>query len=73
MGACIVEFGRWATAFISVSMSSARGVVVKAGIDVEEGQGVDVEEGQGVGAKVGREGEVCPEQVVWGRGLLNLA
>ena len=74
MGACIVEFGRWATAFISVSMSSARGVVVKAGIDVEEGQGqgVDVEEGQGVGANVGREGEVCPEQVVWGRGLLNL-
>ena len=44
-------------------MSSVRGVVVKAGIDV----GV----GQGVGAKVGREGEVCPE-VVWGRGLLNL-
>ena len=72
MGACIVEFGRWATAFISVSMSSARGVMVKVGIDVEEGQGVVVEEGQGVGAKVGREGEVCPE-VVWGRGLLNLA
>ena len=71
MGACIVEFGRWATAFISV-MSSARGVVVKVGIDVEEGQGVILEEGQGVGAKVGREGEVCPE-VVWGRGLLNLA
>ena len=64
MGACIVEFGRWATAFISVSMSSARGVVVKAGIDVEEGQGV--------GAKVGREGGVCPE-VVWGCALLNLA
>ena len=72
MGTCIVEFGRWATAFISVSMSSARGVVVKVGIDVEEGQGVDVEEGQGVGANIGREGEVCPEQVVWGRGLLNL-
>ena len=72
MGACIVEFGRWATALISVSMSSARGVVVKAGIDVDEGQGVDVEEGQGVSAKVGREGEVCPE-AVWGRGLLNLA
>ena len=65
MGACIVEFGPWATAFISVSMSSARGVMVKVGIDVEEGQGVVVEEGQGVGAKVGREGEVCPE-VVWG-------
>ena len=46
--------------------------MVKVGIDVEEGQGVVVEEGQGVGAKVGREGEVCPE-VVWGRGLLNLA
>ena len=72
MGACIVEFGRWATAFISVSMSSARGVVVKAGIDVEDGQGVVVEEGQGVGAKVGREGGVCPE-VVWGFDLLNLA
>ena len=53
-------------------MSSARGVVVKAGIDVEDGQGVVVEEGQGVGAKVGREGEVCPE-VVWGGALLNLA
>ena len=72
MGACIVEFGRWATALISVSMSSARGVMVKVGIDVEEGQGVVVEEGQGVGAKVGREGEVCPE-VVWGCALLNLA
>ena len=72
MGACIVEFGRWATAFISVSMSSARGVVVKAGIDVEDGQGVVVEEGQGVGAKLGREGEVCPK-VVWGCALLNLA
>ena len=71
MGPCIVEFGRWATAFISVSMSSARGVVVKAGIDVGVDHGVDVGEGQGVGAKVGREGEVCPE-VVWGRGLLNL-
>ena len=53
-------------------MSSARGVVVKAGIDVGVDHGVDVVEGQGVGAKVGREGEVCPE-VVWGRGLLNLA
>ena len=63
MGACIVEFG--------VSMSSARGDVVKAGIDVGVDHGVDVGEGQGVGAKVGREGEVCPE-VVWGRGLLNL-
>ena len=63
MGACIVELGRWATAFISASMSSARGVVVKAGIDVGEGQGV--------GAKVGREGVVWPE-VVWGRGLLYL-
>ena len=46
--------------------------MVKVGIDVEEGQGVVVEEGQGVGAKVGREGEVCPE-VVWGCALLNLA
>ena len=72
MGACIVEFGRWATALISVSMSSARGVVVKVGVDDEEGQGVVVEDGQGVGAKVGREGRVCPE-VVWGCALLNLA
>ena len=71
MGACIVELGRWATAFISASMSSARGVVVKAGIDVGVGHGVDVGEGQGVGAKVGREGVVWPE-VVWGRGLLYL-
>ena len=53
-------------------MSSARGVVVGAGIDVEDGQGVVVEEGQGVGAKIGKEGEVCPE-VVWGCALLNLA
>ena len=42
MGACVVEFGRWATAFISVSMSSARGVVVKAGIDVGVDHGVDI-------------------------------
>ena len=62
MGACIVELGRWATAFICASMSSARGVIVKAGIDVGVGHGVDVGEGQGVGAKVGREGVVWP---VW--------
>ena len=53
-------------------MSSARGVVVGAGIDVVDVQGVVVEDGQGVGAKVGKEGGVCPE-VVCGRSLLSLA
>ena len=71
MGACIVGPGWWATAFISVSMSSVRGVVVNAGIDVGVGHAVDVGVGQGVGAKVGREGLVWPS-VVWGRGLLYL-
>ena len=73
MGACIVEPGRWAAAFISASpsMSSVRGVVVNAGIDVGVGHAVDVGVGQGVGAKMGREGVVWPE-VVWGRGLLYL-
>ena len=69
MGACIVEPGWWATAFVSVSMSSVRGVVVSAGIDVGVGHVDDVGVGQGVDAKVGREGVVWPE-VVWGRDLL---
>ena len=53
-------------------MSSARGVVVGAGIDVVDVQGVVGEDGQGVGARVGKEGGVCPG-VVCGRALLNLA
>ena len=68
----IVEFGRGDTAFSNASMSSARGVVVGAGIDVVEVQGVVGADGQGVGARVGKEGGVCPG-VVCGRALVNLA
>ena len=53
-------------------MSSARGVVVGAGIDVVEVQGVVGADGQGVGASVGKGGGVCPG-VVCGRDLANLA
>ena len=53
-------------------MSSARGAVVGAGIDVVDDQGVVVEDGQGVGGGRYSEGGVCPG-VVWGRALLNLA
>ena len=52
-------------------MSSVRGVVVSAGIDVRVGQVDDVGVGQGVGAKVSREGVVWPE-IVWGRDLSYL-
>ena len=68
----IVEFGRGDTAFSKASMSSARGVVVGAGIDVVEVQGVVGADGQGVSARVGKEGGVCPG-VVCGRALVNLA
>ena len=53
-------------------MSSARKVVVGAGIDVVEVHGVVGADGQGVGASVGKEGGVCPG-VVCGRDLVNLA
>ena len=53
-------------------MSSAREVVVGAGIDVVEVHGVVGADGQGVGASVGKEGGVCPG-VVRGRDLVNLA
>ena len=68
----IAESGLWDTAFNSASMSSAREVVVGAGIDVVEVHGVVGADGQGVGASVGKEGGVCPG-VVCGRDLVNLA